>query len=755
MIRLGLRLTLHGGREAAVRLAVTAVAVALGVALLLITLAGVNALQAQNARYAWLNTNSSSGSTSAAGASHDTAAPLWWLFSLDQFGNQAIDRVDVAATGTTSPVPPGISHLPGPGQFYASPALSKLLSSNPTDELANRFSGQQIGTIGPTALPAPNALIVVVGHTPDQLSHVAGAEKVTSIQTGLSSCYRCSSGGGSGPSLEWILAAAALALLFPILVLIATATRLSTARREQRFAAIRLVGATPRQVSVISAVESIVAAVAGVAIGFGLFFVARPALVHLPFTGAPFAPGDLSLKVVDVLVVAIGIPLAAAVSARVALRRVRISPLGVTRRTSSAAPRAIRLIPLLAGIAELAYFAGFGKPKSNGAQIEALALGFLLLLSGLLLAGPWLTSVGARVMARRTSRPAVLVAGRRLSDDPRAAFRAIGGLVLALFITTLAVGSIGTVVAAQGAPAGGTVATDTLVDSFCGVTMACQSGTVLPPVPMATVNELRSIRGAEGVAVVHEDPSATHTPKGEFPTSAGLVQCSQLAATPAVGRCASGAEVAKIGYILSQGGASGGPVADQIWPAATIAPGALQGLPVEAIVVATNGSASSIERVRTAFEVAFPFQGPPTAVNEITPQVARIYTELGDMTDLVIIASLIIAACSLAVSAAAGMSDRKRPFSLLRLTGVRVAVLRRVVAIEAAVPLVAVSLVAIGTGLIASDLYLKSEVAISLRPPGLEYYLVVFAGFVAALVVVAATLPLIDRMTGPEIARNE
>jgi len=55
MIRFGLHLTLRGGREAVVRLVVTAVAVALGVGLLLATLAAVHAVDTQNARYAWLN----------------------------------------------------------------------------------------------------------------------------------------------------------------------------------------------------------------------------------------------------------------------------------------------------------------------------------------------------------------------------------------------------------------------------------------------------------------------------------------------------------------------------------------------------------------------------------------------------------------------------------------------------------------------------------------------------------------------------
>ena len=48
-------------------------------------------------------------------------------FDADHFGSQTIYRVDVAATGPGSPVPPGIPDLPGPGQFYASPALARLL----------------------------------------------------------------------------------------------------------------------------------------------------------------------------------------------------------------------------------------------------------------------------------------------------------------------------------------------------------------------------------------------------------------------------------------------------------------------------------------------------------------------------------------------------------------------------------------------------------------------------------------------------
>src|ERR1035441_5773049 len=344
MIRLGLRLTLGSGREAALRVLVTAAAVALGVGLLLASLAGVNGLHAQTDRGAWLDTSAQASRPTS------TSDRLWWLSSTDQFGNEAIDRIDVAAAGPNAPVPPGLSHLPGPGDYYASPALTTLLRSEPANELRDRYPAHQIGTIGAAALPSPNSLIIVIGHTARQLSRAPGVVEVSSIQRTPASCYACQNTTGSGPILQFILVAGAVALLLPILILIATASRLSAARREQRFAAMRLVGATPGQISEVSAVEAVVAAIAGVVVGFALFFAFRPLLYHVSFTGAPFARGDLSLQWLDIVLVVIGVPFAAVVSTRLALRKVQISPLGVSRRVSSRPPRIVRIIPLLAEI---------------------------------------------------------------------------------------------------------------------------------------------------------------------------------------------------------------------------------------------------------------------------------------------------------------------------------------------------------------------------------------------------------------------
>src|SRR5271166_4536061 len=191
--------------------------------------------------------------------STSTADPLWWLFSVDRYGTLTIDRVDLAATGPTSQIPPGIPRLPGPGQYYASPALQQLLRSTPADELGDRFPGHEIGTIGPAGLPSPGSLIVVVGYSPRQLAAVPGATQVRNINVDAS--MGGAAGGFKTSELETILAVGVLTLLLPVLLFIATAARLAAARREQRFAAMRLVGATPRQIDVISTVESVVAAI--------------------------------------------------------------------------------------------------------------------------------------------------------------------------------------------------------------------------------------------------------------------------------------------------------------------------------------------------------------------------------------------------------------------------------------------------------------------------------------------------------------
>jgi hypothetical protein len=63
--------------------------------------------------------------------------------------------------------------------------------------------------------------------------------------------------------------------------------------------------------------------------------------------------------------------------------------------------------------------------------------------------------------------------------------------------------------------------------------------------------------------------------------------------------------------------------------------------------------------------------------------------------------------------------------------------------------------VSIVVGLVAAALYLHSQVDIAFRIPGIAYWATVLGGLAASLAIIASTFPLLSRITGPEVARNE
>jgi hypothetical protein len=428
-------------------------------------------------------------------------------------------------------------------------------------------------------------------------------------------------------------------------------------------------------------------------------------------------------------------------------------------------PRWWRVIPLAAGIAELGFFVVHGPPATISGQAKAFTSGGALLIIGLTTAGPWLTMAGARALARRTSSPSGLIAARRLADDPRGAFRAISGLVLALFITTVAVTLATTENAKTPIDWVGPAASGVLIQDFTENVPVLANGRPEPrylseiATSAAPVGKLRQIDGVQGIVEVHNEPNL-QIPASIFGSSmqAGVVSCAQLAEIPGYGRCPAGAVTAAFpaslfrnlylsGYHVNQ------TLAKVTWPAANVTAARLAALPLDSLNVATNGSTSAIEQARTVLDQAYPFlQAPRTLGDKGSAAQIEGYEQL---FNVVILASLVIAGCALAASVVGGLADRKRPFSLLRLTGARLAMLRRVVTLETAVPLLATAAVSIGIGFAASAMYASAELHHPLVAPGTAYYALTTAGIVAALAILVGTFPLLARITGPEVARNE
>jgi hypothetical protein len=746
MVRLGLRLTLQSGREAFTRLLLTTVAVAIGVAVLLAVFAEFHAFSLDGNRSCWECTQGSSLPKRL--PSHGEL----WNYSVDYFGGRTIERLDIAALGPGAPVPPGISRRPGPGQYDVSPALAALLRTVPPDELGDRFPGSMAGTIGEAALSSPDELAVYVGYPPSSLATVPGTGVVTAIQPSPAPEVFT-------PFFRYAFGVGVLAVLFPVLILIGTATRLAAARREERFAALRLVGATPRDVSVIASVDSVVSALSGVVLGIGLFLAVRPALAGASLTGTRYFAATVTPTVWGYLGLLVAVPAASAIASLAALRRVRISPLGVSRRVSPPPPSAWRLTTLAAGVA--LFVAGMLATSSKSIGTPAYP-GLLLTMIGLVIAGPWLTAAAARWCARVLNGASPLLAARRLTDNPKAAFRAVRGLVLAVFLGTI-VGVLVPLVESFEATPNAVTLNNVLLDTFAWAGPNGFNAGMAPRAGGTLVSELRTVSGTTVYPLYSLPQAANPNYRGQY---IGVVSCSVLRQLPVLGQCAAGAQAVQVNDLdLIYSDNPHNSTAAFVSPANPGFTGRLAALPLQAVLVRVN-DAATLERVRTFLATHAPpdtsagpgvAATPPRTFGEAIAIRSGRALVLQRLVYVAVALTMLVAGCSLAVAVGGGLVDRKRPFTLLRVSGTPIRTLYRVVLLEAAVPLAAATVVtaALAYGMSILTVLRLAPAGTPVPLLGHAYYAIMGAGLAIALVVIGVTLPLLKRMTSPDSARFE
>ena len=672
--------------------------------------------------------------------------PLLWHVSPDRYLGHDIVRVDVAAEGPRVPLPPGVDHLPGPGEIVVSPAMARLLSVTDPAQLGNRYPGRVIGTVGSRALASSDALVVFVGHAPADLRTSAVAE-VRSIE-GAPVDH------GFTIFLRVILVLGALGLLIPIVVFVSTTTRLAAARREQRLAALRLAGATPGQTIVVATVEAALAAVVGSALGFVIFVLTRPAAARVPFDGAAFYVSDLELSVGWTVAMLVGVPVLAMTASIVSLRKVQISPLGITTRARRSLPRPRRLLLVGAGALVLALAVSSATRSSDRRSqgtppaVYLIGVAFVAIIVGIVLAGPWLTTVVARLIDRFGRRAPALLAARRLEDNPTAAFRSISGLTLAVFIASVfAVLAAAGRATASGAEFVTSVAPSTVVSAWSDST---HRG-IDPTKATALTRRIADVAGSSRSVRISALPDGTGIDTSAYPPNSvrpGVVDCRDATAM-GLPACTGTVVLNLASYVYQKDKVS----TIELYP--PIPQSALADLPVAAIAVFTDGQPASIERVRTALEAANA-TGPTVSGSDIGRQNRRELAVIDRLTNAGLGITLLIAGCSLAVAVAGGIIERTRPFALLRLSGMRRIDLHRVVLAESAGPLTIVAMSSAAAGqLVAAVVLIAAGRQRTYELPPLSYWLALLGGLALALVVVAATLPLLDRLTDLDSVRFE
>lgn len=231
------------------------------------------------------------------------------------------------------------------------------------------------------------------------------------------------------------LAGIACALLVvPILALGGAAARLGARGGARRLAALRLVGMTSGEVVVMSVVESLVQAAAGLVVGLLAWLATVPLLGLLVFQNTPVGAAELLMPWWLWLAVAGVILALAAASTVLGLARVRISPLGVSRQATTPALRAWRAGALVLGVLAIGALGVVMRLDASAVVIGVTLVG--LLAFGVTMANlfsPWLLQVVAR-FGLRTGSPARLLAMRRIVADPRSAWRNVSSLALIGFV---------------------------------------------------------------------------------------------------------------------------------------------------------------------------------------------------------------------------------------------------------------------------------------------------------------------------------
>lgn len=337
------------------------------------------------------------------------------------------ESLRVRTVATVGPVPDDLPWtIPARGELVASPRLAQLLAHD--EVLAERYPGEVIDSVDDAALLGPRDLVLWRGVDPADLPPEAG----WLVPDGP----RMNSGvAGMVPTeLRFAVPLIIVGFVVPLLALLALVSTLGAARREQRLAAMRLVGLTDVEARATAVLESLMLSATSCLLGYAAFRLLVPVVAPRIPVEAGVWPADVVLPAGGLAVLLVGFPLLSALANWLGLRTLATSPLGVEKRSSVRSPSRWALLPASLGVALLGVVL-------SGALDDAMVRSRILLLAGILVtlgvAGvlPFAARGLSALAVRRARGLASLVAARRVAADPAQATRASVGVALLVAVS--------------------------------------------------------------------------------------------------------------------------------------------------------------------------------------------------------------------------------------------------------------------------------------------------------------------------------
>ena len=730
------------GRQSFARLGLTTAAVALGIVLVCYFTAGVNGLMG---RVNGLAINTAAYQAARGVAEQKPSAGVEPLKvggtrrgDASKWRGQYIQSYSMYGTAKS----PQFAKLktPRPGEYYLSKALADAVAEYPEDNILARFgkNTKYLGVIPSDYVASPDALMIVRGASAEEVAESDAFTKSQGQPSYFADVYRTDANGLKSdakidPVAVIVFGVGGTILLFPIVIFVSVATQLGAAQREKRYAALRLIGATKRQVGRVLMLESLLASVVGVIIGLGAFWLLQAPLQDFKMDGMRFNPSDLALTGTQyALIIGLTLGLTMFVNWR-RMRRAQISPLGVSRSVEKVKKlRAWRaLVPAL-GIAFFAWLSS--KPgrdwldanKESAIPMLLLTTALLLVMFGLILAGGWLTNKLSLLAARWANNGSMLIAGKRTAVHSRTVFRSVSGVVLALFAGSFYL------TATSGIEGLNAQAVKDNGFSQLKRGTAIVIGRSLPG-DMAEQLQQKSYITSVATIYPREDGDA--------------IRCQDLAKYTEH-TCLNNARPDQFALLNFDK-----PVVKNV----SLINDKVDTNGVKEYLV-TLKSDNDIEKLRTLvtakanqYDLTYAVSGTDSKKPHINPTIR----EFADLAYVGIGVTLFVAVASLIVSTIGGLMERRRSLYTLRLSGMRLAQLKRLVMVESVAPLLTTSILSCGFGVWTGAVF-TSTFSTTLKPVLTPtYFAIVGIGLVTAIIGIYLILPMVDKLTRAEANQTE
>ena len=730
------------GRQSFARLGLTTAAVALGIVLVCCFTAGINGIKGRASGLA-INTAAYQAARGAAEQKPiEGVEPLkiggTWRGDASKWRGQSIQSYSMYGTAKS----PQFAKLktPRPGEYYLSKALADAVAQHPEDNILARFgkNTKYLGVIPSEYVASPDALMMVRGASAEEVAESDAFTKSQGQPSYFADVYRTDTNGLKSnavfdPVAIIVFGVGGTILLFPIVIFVSVATQLGAAQREKRYAALRLIGATKQQVGLVLMLESLLASVVGVLIGLGAFWLLQAPLQAFKMDGMRFNPSDLALTSTQyALIIGLTLGLTMFVNWR-RMRRAQISPLGVSRSLEKVKKlRVWRALVPATGIAIFAWLSS--KPgldwleanKESAMPTLLLMVALLLVMFGLILAGGWLTNKLSLLAARWANNASMLIAGKRTAVHSRTIFRSVSGVVLALFAGSFYLTATSGI---EGLNA------QAVKDNGFSQLKRGTAVVIGRSLPGDMAEQLQQKSYITSVATVYprEDGDA--------------IRCQDLAMYTEHA-CPNSAQPDQFALLNFDK-----PVVNKV----SLINDRVDTNGAKEYLV-TLKSDDDIEKLRTLvtakanqYDLTYAVSGTDAKKPHINPTIR----EFADLAYVGIGVTLFVAVASLIVSTIGGLMERRRSLYTLRLGGMRLAQLKRLVMVESAAPLLITSILSCSLGVWTGAVF-TSTFSTTLKPVLTPtYFAIVGIGLAAAIIGIYLILPMVDKLTRVEANQTE